>query len=117
MPLQVEFHRQQSYEMIASIYYEVATNLCQREDYVAAIELALNGELYELAHEWIQKYLVEIFAEGHTLLFGQWIQKLRNAQFPVDINLLVLYITTLFSTHEMDQAKKIIEELLLNKIN
>ena len=38
--LQVEFHRQQSYEMIASIYYEVATNLCQREDYVAAIELA-----------------------------------------------------------------------------
>lgn len=113
--LQVEFHRQQSYEMIASIYYEVATNLCQREDYVAAIELALNGELYELAHEWIQKYLVEIFAEGHTLLFGQWIQKLRNAQFPVDINLLVLYITTLFSTHEMDQAKKIIEELLFKQ--
>lgn len=113
--LQVEFHRQQSYEMIASIYYEVATNLCQREDYVAAIELALNGELYELAHEWIQKYLVEIFAEGHTLLFGQWIQKLRNAQFPVDINLLVLYITTLFSTHEMDQAKKITEELLFKQ--
>lgn len=113
--LQVELQRQQSYEMITSIYYEAATNLCQREDYVAAIELALNGELYELAHEWIQTYLVEVFAEGHTLLFGQWIQKLRNAQFQVDINILVLYITTLFSTHEMDKANKIIEELLFKQ--
>ena len=41
-----------------------------REDYVAAIELALNGELYELAHEWIQKYLVEIFAEETYSIIG-----------------------------------------------
>lgn len=110
-----ELERQYSHEMIHSIYHEAATNLCLRGDYVAAIELALNGTLYELAHEWIQKYLVEIFAEGHTLLFGQWVQKLRNAQFSVDINMLVLYITTLFSTHEIEKANEIIEELLFKQ--
>lgn len=113
--LQDELKRQYSYEMINSIYCEAATNLCDRGDYVAAIELALNGELYELAHEWIQKYLVEIFAEGHTLSFGQWIQILRNVQYSVDINMLVLYITTLFSMHEIEKAYEIIEELLFKQ--
>lgn len=113
--LQYELKRQYSYEMINSIYFEAATNLCDRGDYAAAIELALNGELYELAHEWIQKYLVEIFAEGHTLAFGQWIQILRDAQYPVDINMLVLYITTLFSMHEIEKANEIIEELLFRQ--
>ncbi|MDM5231355.1 LuxR C-terminal-related transcriptional regulator [Lysinibacillus pakistanensis] len=113
--LQAELKRQYSYEMINSIYCEAATNLCDRGDYVAAIELALNGELYELAHEWIQKYLVEIFAEGHTLSFGQWIQILRNVQYSVDINMLVLYITTLFSMHEIEKAYEIIEELLFKQ--
>ncbi|WP_341301332.1 LuxR C-terminal-related transcriptional regulator [Lysinibacillus sp. FSL H8-0500] len=113
--LQNEFKRRYSPKAVTAIYCETATILCQRGEYVAAIELALNGELYELAHEWIQCYLVEIFAEGHTLLFGEWVQVLRHAQFSVDINLLVLYITTLFSMHEIDKANEIIEELLFKQ--
>ncbi|MFJ7370963.1 LuxR C-terminal-related transcriptional regulator [Lysinibacillus sp. NPDC098008] len=113
--LQNELRKRYSFETVTAIYWEAATNLCQRGDYVAAIELALNGELYELAHEWIQCYLVEIFAEGHTLLFRQWVQVLRHAQFSVDINLLVLYITTLFSMHEIDRANEIIKELLFKQ--
>lgn len=58
---------------------------------------------------------MEIFAEGHTLSFGQWIQILRNVQYSVDINMLVLYITTLFSMHEIEKAYEIIEELLFKQ--
>jgi len=110
-----ELKKRYSHNTIISLYRNAAIILCEKGDYVSAIDLALDGELYEMANEWIQTYLVEIFAEGQTLLFGQWVQQLRNANFPVDINTLVLYITTLFSMHEIETANEIIEELLFKQ--
>lgn len=113
--LQQELRVRYSRDKIISIYRDAATILCEKGDNVLAIGLAINGELYEMAHEWIQTYLVEIFAEGQTELFGQWVQQLRSVNYPVDINSLVLYITTLFSMHEIDKANEIIEELFFKQ--
>ncbi|WP_342513938.1 LuxR C-terminal-related transcriptional regulator [Sporosarcina sp. FSL K6-1522] len=109
--LQVEMRQRYSKETIASIYEEVAILLRQQGDFLSAIELVLQGQLYETADTWITDHLIQIFTLGQTSTFIRWVRILQDHNYPVDIETLVMYVITLSNIYEMEEASRLIDEL------
>lgn len=109
--LKIELHRRYAEEMIASLYKEVAMILCERGNFISAIELTIQGQLWEVADKWLTTYLIEIFTLGQTTTFIRWVRELRDHSYPVNIETLVMYVITLSNIYEMEEAKRLIGEL------
>lgn len=109
--LQIELRHRYSQEIIASLYKEVAILLRKEGDFIAAIELVLQGQLYEVADTWITAHLIEIFTLGHLSTFIRWIRVLRNNGYLVNVETLVMYIIILANIYEMEEASRLIVEL------
>lgn len=109
--LRTEFKKQLSKDTFQSFISEAATLLEQQEDYIFAIELAMQYELYELANSWIMKHLVKLYRTGQTTTFIQWLHQLRKKQYPVPHEMLVMGLITTISTSEITTSTEIMQEL------
>ncbi|WP_166462366.1 LuxR C-terminal-related transcriptional regulator [Psychrobacillus vulpis] len=109
--LQIELKKRYSQEMVSSIVIETATLLQDKGDFIAAIEILLNEQANELAESWITTHLVDIFTSGQTSTYVRWVQTLRNNHYSVSFEVLVMYIITLISVQQMEEAGKLIFEL------
>ena len=109
--LQVELMHRYSPEVVSLLYKEAAANLREKGDFNSAIELALKGHLYEVADAWITAHLIEIFTIGQTSTFNRWMQVLRGHDYLVNVETLVMYVITLATSYEMEEASRLIIEL------
>lgn len=109
--LQIELRNRHSRESISSIYQEVTTLSREQGDYISAIELALQGQLYEVADSWITAHLIEIFTLRQTSTFIRWVRELRDNSYVVNVETLVMYVITLSTLYEMEEASRLIVEL------
>ncbi len=109
--LQIELKNRYSQEQILLIYQKAASLLYNKGDFISAIELALLGQLYKQADEWMTAHLVEIFTSGQTSTCMRWVQQLKDKQYSVNVETLVMNVITLATTHELEKAGQFIEEL------
>lgn len=109
--LQIELRNRYSQEIISSIYKDVAILLRKQGDFISAIELVLQGQLYEVADDWITEHLIEVFTLGHTSTFIRWVQALRDNGYLANVETLVMYVISLANVYEMEEASRLIVEL------
>ncbi len=92
--------------------YEKATNaLYKNGNFICAIELALNGELYARAEQWIYEHIVAVLSCGHSTSYVTWIRKLLKSGYDVHPEIMVMYAYTLAALHDLEDAYRVIEEL------
>lgn len=109
--LQSEMRNKYPEEQVAAYYKKAATLLCEKGDYVSAIELVLQQEIFDLADLWITTYLVDIFTTGQLSTFVRWVELLRTNNYSLPFETLVMYIIALTSIPNLQKAKKLIDEL------
>lgn len=109
--LQIELKHRYSQEMVSTMYMEAAILLREKGDFISAIELVLQNQLYEVADQWMTAHLIEIFTSGQTSTFIRWVRVLRNNRYPVNIETLVMYVITLSNIYEIEEASQLIDEL------
>ncbi|WP_212391647.1 LuxR C-terminal-related transcriptional regulator [Sporosarcina beigongshangi] len=109
--LQMEFTNRYSEEVIFSTYQQAATIYHKKGDFISAIELALKGQSYEFAEEWIYASLVDVFALGQTATFIRWVQTLQVNDYPIHPGTLVMYAFALAMHYKLEEANRIISDL------
>lgn len=109
--LQTEMRNYYSEEQVRAIYKKAGTLFCEKGDYISAIELVLQNQIYDLADSWITTYLVDIFTTGQTTTFIRWVDTFRKNKYPLPFETLVMYTIALTSIPELPLAKQIIDEL------
>ena len=109
--LQIELKYRYSQEMVSTMYMEAAILLREKGDFISAIELVLQNQLYEVADQWMTAHLIEIFTSEQTSTFIRWVLVLRNNRYPVNIETLVMYVITLSNVYKIEEARQLIDEL------
>ena len=109
--LQDEMQQRFSEKEITDIYVKAAYIVYEEGDYSTAIELALKGKLFDVADNWIEDNLVNIFMSKQTELFMRWVLLLRKNSFEVQVETLVMYAFIFAMKYEMEKAASIIREL------
>lgn len=109
--LQAELKNFYTAEEVMAIYKRAGNLLCEKGDYIAAIELVLQQQLYVLADSWITAYLVDIFTTGQIATFVRWVDLLRIKKYALPLETLVMYTIALTSLSDLQKANQIIIEL------
>ena len=98
-------------EQVEEIYKRAGILLCEKGDFISAIDLVLQQRLYVLADYWITKYLVDIFTTGQISTLVRWVEVLRGSGHPLPLETLVMYTIALTSIKDLKRAKVIMDEL------
>ncbi|GAB2540648.1 LuxR C-terminal-related transcriptional regulator [Gracilibacillus alcaliphilus] len=98
-------------EQLQALAEKTAGLLYTRGDYNTAIELELERGLYLSADQWIAEQLLDIFYSGQIRLLIQWVDNLREAAYPVNVETLVIYAVSLTTIQNMEKADRVIKEL------
>lgn len=114
--LQVELRNRFTKVQVLSIVKEAATLMRENGDFIAAIELTLNEQAFELAESWITFHLVDLFTSGQTTTFMRWVQIFRSNNFPVPYEMLVMDVIALIAVLEIEEAGLIMQELEYRQI-
>ncbi|MCH1627485.1 LuxR C-terminal-related transcriptional regulator [Ferdinandcohnia quinoae] len=109
--LQIEMRNKYPEEQVSSIYKNAGTLLCEKGDYISAIELVLQQKIFHLADAWIKTYLVDIFTSGQIATFVRWIDTFRKDNYSLPYETIVMYTIALTSIPDLKKAKQIIDEL------
>ncbi|MFJ7734768.1 LuxR C-terminal-related transcriptional regulator [Lysinibacillus sp. NPDC097287] len=109
--LQSEFKRRYSVQQVTKFASDTATLLHDIGDFISAIELALQHDLFELADLWITEHLVELYLAGQTATFMRWLHQLRSDSYTVPYEMLVMGVITSLSTLDIDVASSLMQEL------
>ncbi|MFD1927696.1 LuxR C-terminal-related transcriptional regulator [Sporosarcina siberiensis] len=109
--LRIEMRLRYSQKQIASFHEEVSRILIEQGDFISAIELTFRGQLWDVADKWMTTYLIEIFTLGQTATFIRWVKVLRDNNFAVNIETLVMYVIALSNIYEVEEARRLIDEL------
>lgn len=109
--LQTEMRKKYHKEQVTALYMKAGTLLCEKGDYISAIELVLQQEIYDIADSWITAYLVDIFTTGQITTFVRWVDTFRKNNYPLPYETLVMYTIALTSIPDLPKAKKLIDEL------
>ena len=109
--LQAELKNFYTEEEVMAIYKRAGNLLCKKGDYIAAIELVLQQQLFVLADSWITTYLVDIFTTGQIATFVRWVDLLRIKKYPLPIETIVMYTIALTSLSDLQKANQILTEL------
>lgn len=109
--LQTKMRNYYSEEQVRAIYQKAGTLFCEKGDYISAIELVFQNQMYDLADSWITTYLVDIFTTGQTNTLIRWVDTFRKNKYPLPSETLVMYTIALTSIPKLSLAKQIIDEL------
>lgn len=114
--LQVELRNRYTREQLFSTVKDAATLLREKGDFIAAIELALHEQAFELAQDWITIHLVDLFTSGQTTTFMRWVQIFRSNNYPIPYEMLVMDVIALIAILEIEEAGQIMQELEYRQI-
>ncbi|MFS0780504.1 LuxR C-terminal-related transcriptional regulator [Bacillus sp. 1P06AnD] len=109
--LQTEMRNMYNKEQEVSLYQKAGDLLCERGDYISAIELVLQQQIYVLAESWITDYLVDIFTTGQTSTFVRWVDVMRKSKYTLPPEMLVMYTIALTSKPDLQKAQRMIHDL------
>ncbi|PID14011.1 hypothetical protein CSV63_14725 [Sporosarcina sp. P34] len=109
--LQNERRRHFSNDCITEVYGKAAHIRYEQGDYATGIELAIKGELFDVADHWIKENLVNIILSKQTETFMRWMLILRKSTFELHVETLAVYAFNLAIRFEMEKAGLIIREL------
>ncbi|MFE8697527.1 LuxR C-terminal-related transcriptional regulator [Cytobacillus sp. FJAT-53684] len=109
--LQTEMRNKYHEEQVKAIYQKAGTLLCENGDYISAIELVIQQQIYDLADSWITTYLVDIFTSGQITTLVRWVDTFREVKFPLPFETIVMYTIALTAIPDLQKAKQIIDEL------
>lgn len=109
--LQIEFKKRYTEEKIQTIIQHAADILYRNGYYISAIELLLKNNNFSLASTWIIEYLVDIFTLGQTSTLVNWVRIMKNNNYSIPIEILVMDIIALISTFQYEEAAILIMEL------
>lgn len=109
--LQNEMRRYFSKNSITEIYAKAAHAQYGQGDYATGIELAIKGELFDVADRWIEENLVNIILSKQTDMFARWVIVLRRSSFDLHVETLAVYAFNLALQSEIEKAGSIIREL------
>ncbi|PID23700.1 LuxR C-terminal-related transcriptional regulator [Sporosarcina sp. P7] len=109
--LQNERRRYFSNDCINEVYVKAAHIRYGQGDYATGIELAIKGELFDVADRWIKENLVNIILSKQTETFMRWMLILRKSSFELHAETLAVYAFNLAIQFEMEKAGLIIREL------
>lgn len=115
--LQIEMKNHYSQQEISLNYKNTAILLREQGDFISGIELALTGQLYEVADIWITAHILEVFLSGQTTTFMRWVQQLRDADYPVNVETLIMNVITFTNINALEEAKQLIEELECRQVH
>ncbi|KOY84195.1 LuxR family transcriptional regulator [Lysinibacillus macroides] len=109
--LRQELKKQFSHQDILALYEKAAVSLYNNGHFLSAIELALSGEIFTYAEQWIYEHIVTFLSCGHATTYINWIDTLWTNGCEVHPELIVMYAYTLAVLHNLDEAYQIIMEL------
>lgn len=109
--LQTEMRNRYSEEFVTTIYEKAGTLLCEKGDYISAIELVLQQQIYSLADSWITTYLVDIFTSGQITTFVRWVDMFRKDHYHLPYETMVMYTIALTSVPDLHKVKRVLDEL------
>ncbi|MFJ7935004.1 LuxR C-terminal-related transcriptional regulator [Sporosarcina sp. NPDC096371] len=109
--LQGELKNRYAKDVICSMYQKAATIYRENSDFISAIELAMNGQSYELAEEWINTFIVDILAAGQASTFIRWVQTFLRNNYAVHPETMVMYAYTLALDNKLEESYRLIANL------
>lgn len=109
--LEQERKRLYTTEQHQALIDKIANLLYTRKDYHTAIEFALKQKQYDLADQWIEEQLLDIFYSGQIGVLIQWVDTLCKAEYPVALETLIIYAVCLMTMTNIEQTKQIITKL------
>lgn len=96
---------------IIFLYEKAAVALYNNGNFLSAIELALSGNVFMYAEQWIQEHLVTFLSCGHSTSYVKWIDTFLSNGYEVHPELMVMYAYTLAALHNLEDAYQTILEL------
>ncbi|GAA0325417.1 hypothetical protein GCM10008931_16180 [Oceanobacillus oncorhynchi subsp. oncorhynchi] len=109
--LEQERNNRYTREQLEALIKKAGVLLYARGEYNTAIDLVLEQRLYALADQWINEQLLEIFYSGQIRLLIQWVDRLRAAAYPVNVETLIIYAVSLSTTQDIQKANRVMKEL------
>lgn len=96
---------------ILNLYEKAAVALYNNGSFLSAIELALSGNVFIYAEQWIQEHLVTFLSCGHSTSYVNWIDTFLTNGYEVHPELMVMYAYTLAALHNLEDAYQTILDL------
>ena len=96
---------------ILYLYEKAAVALYNNGNFLSAIELALSGNVFMYAEQWIQEHLVTFLSCGHSTSYVKWIDTFLSNAYEVHPELMVMYAYTLAALHNLEDAYRTILDL------
>lgn len=109
--LRQELQKQFSHQDILALYEKAAVSLYNSGHFLSAIELALSGEIFTYAEQWIHEHIVTFLSCGQSTSYINWMNILLANGCEVHPELMVMYAYTLAVLHNLDEAYQMIVEL------
>lgn len=96
---------------ILYLYEKAAVALYNNGNFLSAIELALSGNVFMYAEQWIQEHLVTFLSCGHSTSYVKWIDTFLSNGYEVHPELMIMYAYTLAALHNLEDAYRTILDL------
>lgn len=109
--LRQELSNRFTHHDILYLHEKAAVALYNNGSFLSAIELALSGNVFMYAEQWIQEHLVTFLSCGHSTSYVNWIDTLLANGYEVHPELMVMYAYTLATLHNLEDAYQTILEL------
>ena len=94
-----------------SIFSSAADMLYERNEFLNAIEVALRGDVYHKALEWIDEHILDILALGQTETFVGWVDLLVMNEQKVSPGTLAMQAFALAMLNDFGRALQVINQL------
>ncbi|WP_342506725.1 LuxR C-terminal-related transcriptional regulator [Sporosarcina sp. FSL K6-2383] len=109
--LKRELKNRNTSDFVSSMYRKAAIIYHEQGNFVSAIELALEGQLYEFADKWIQTITTDLFKSGQVITFNRWVETMLENNYPVHLSTMVMYAFSLAMSHRLLESNQIILNL------
>lgn len=109
--LRLELSNRFTQHDILNLYEKAAVALYNNGSFLSAIELALSGNVFIYAEQWIQEHLVTFLSCGHSTSYVNWIDTFLTNGYEVHPELMVMYAYTLAALHNLEDAYQTILDL------
>jgi LuxR family transcriptional regulator, maltose regulon positive regulatory protein len=96
---------------VIRLFSKVADQLYKRGDFVSAIEMAMQGEVFDQALKWIEVHAIDVLNLGYTETFKGWIDLLLKKQQELSIGTITLFALAHALLQDFGRALHILEQL------
>ena len=106
-----ELHQCHSKEEVTRLFSKAAGELYKQGDFINAIEMAMQGKVFDQAMKWIEVHAIDVLNLGYTETFKGWIDLLLKKQQQPSIGTITLFALAHALLQDFGRALHIIEQL------